>query len=386
MKSSFKLARIAGIDIGIHYTWLLAFFLFAWLLGQGISQSHPGWGQTTFWTIGIIAALLLFLSVLVHEMAHSLVAKARGMSVDSITLFIFGGVSNISSEAEKPKTEFLMAVVGPLTSLVLGLVLWAVAGLASGTSVSFSELFTGSKFTTPAQALIGYLAYINMALAAFNLLPGFPLDGGRVLRSILWGATGNMVKATNAAATVGQALAWVLIAFGVYQMLGGNFLPGLWMAFIGWFLNSAASANRREVTLQEHFHGVRVRAVMDTNPDTVTPDTTIQDLVKNVFLQRGHRAAPVHENDRLVGMITISDIKALPQQKWEETPVSAIMTRQPIYSVNIDDDLGSAFRLLAQHSLNQIPVLDEGRLVGLLSRADVIRYLQLSQELGLSSK
>ncbi len=374
MKSSFRLGRIAGIEIGIHYTWLLAFILITWSLAQGFfPQYYPGWDMATYWVTGILAALFLFLSVLVHELAHSLVAIARGLSVQGITLFIFGGVSNIKGEPERPSVEFVMAIVGPLASLVLAVIFWGLRQ-AVGQQVS------------PLAAILSYLALVNALLAAFNLIPGFPLDGGRVLRSIIWGATGNLTKATNIAATVGRVFGWALIAFGMFQLVTGNFLGGIWIAFIGWFLSSAANASRREVRARERLSGVRVRDVMNPIPECISPQVSVGDVVRDIFLQRGRRAVPVCQDDRLVGIVTLTDIKELPQSKWEYTSVGEIMTRSPLHTVDTDDGLNSALKLLAEHSLNQVPVLSEGRLVGLLSRADVIRYLQLSQELGMRFK
>ena len=371
MKASLRLGRIAGIEIGIHYTWLLAFILIAWSLAQGFfPQVYPGWSLTTYWITGIVAALLLFVSVLLHELAHSLVAQARGLPVRSITLFIFGGVSNLEEEAERPAVEFAMTIVGPLTSL-------ALAGIFLG----LRQLIETPD--SPLAAMLSYLWQINALLAAFNLLPGFPLDGGRVLRSILWGTTGDLVKATNIAATVGRLFGWGFIAFGVFQLLQGNFLGGLWIAFIGWFLSSAADASRREITLREHLSGVPVREVMDPNTETVSPQTPVEEVVRAIFLQGRRRAVPVCQDDRLVGIVTLTDVKELAQTKWAQTPVAEIMTRQPLYHVIPDDDLNSAMRMIAQHDINQVLVLSEGRLVGLLNRADIIRHLQLSQDLGL---
>jgi len=374
VKGSLRLGRIAGIEIGIHYTWLLAFILITWSLAQGFFPSeYPRWGPGTYWITGILAALLLFVSVLLHELAHSLVAQARGLPVRSITLFIFGGVSNLEEEAKKPAIEFTMTIVGPLTSLALAVIFWGLSQLIDTPS-------------SPAAAMLNYLWQINALLAAFNLLPGFPLDGGRVLRSILWGTTGNLVRATNIAATVGRFFGWALIAFGVFQLLQGNFLGGLWIAFIGWFLSSAADASRRDVTLREHLSGVPVREVMDPGTETVSPETSVEEVVRGAFLQGHRRAVPVGRDDRLVGIVTLTDVKELPQPKWAQTSVEEIMTRQPLYRVTPDDDLNSAMRLIAQHDINQVLVLREGRLVGLLNRADIIRHLQLSQELGIKPK
>ena len=374
MKGTLRLGRLFGIEIGIHYTWLLAFVFIAWSLAQRFfPQSYPGWTPVTYWVTGILAALLLFASVLLHELAHSLVGRARGMTIRSITLFIFGGVSNMEGEAERPSVEFIMSMVGPLTSFALAGIFWGS-----------TQLLTNHD--NPVAAILTYLTLINAILGAFNLLPGFPLDGGRVLRSILWATTGNLAKATNIAAALGRFFGWALIAFGVFQLLTGNLLGGLWIAFIGWFLSSAADASRREITLHEHLRGTRVKELMDPRIEGISPEVSVQDLVWGIFRQHHRHAVPVLQNERLVGIVTVTDVKELSQDKWPRTPVAEIMTRQPLYSVAPEDELNSALKLIASHDLNQVLVLSQGKLAGILSRADIIRYLQLSQELSMPSK
>jgi Zn-dependent protease/CBS domain-containing protein len=374
MKSSLRLFRIAGIDIGIHYTWILIFVLLSWSLAQGFfPQLYRGWDTVTYWITGLVAALLLFGSVLVHELAHSLVAQARGMTVRSITLFIFGGVSNLEDEPEKPKTEFVMSIVGPLSSLALAGIFWGLLHLVGDRQ-------------SPVAATFSYLALINALLAGFNLLPGFPLDGGRVLRAILWNKTGNLVKATNIAATVGRFMGWGFIAFGLFQVFAGNFIGGIWFAFIGWFLSSSAEASRREVTLREQLSGVQVKEVMTINPVHISPDTSVTELVGNVFRKQHGRAVPVCENDKVVGIVTVTDVKELPQEKWAGTAVKEIMTSEPLYSVTPDDDLNTALRFITKHDINQVLVLRGNECAGLVSRSDILTHLQMSQELGLKQK
>ena len=370
MKGSFKLGHIAGIEIGVHYTWLFAFVFFSVSLAEGFfPERYPGWDTATYWATGIVAALLLFGSVLVHELAHSFVALAQRLRVESITLFIFGGVSSIGGDAARARDEFVIAVVGPLTSLALAGLFWVLYLGVGGDE-------------GPVAATLFYLTLINGALAIFNILPGFPLDGGRVLRSIIWGTTGNMGRATRIAAGVGQAFGWALIGFGVFLMVSGDFLSGVWMAFIGWFLSSAAESSRRETLFQEEFGGVKVAQIMAPDPETVAPTVTVEEVVNEWFLQGSRRAAPVSEDGQLLGIVTLTDVKELPRQVWADKRVSEIMTREPLYSVNPDDDLNAAMQLLAEHRLNQLLVLRGGQLVGLLSRANVIRYLQFSHELG----
>ena len=380
MRGSWRVGRINGIEIGIHYTWLLALVVFTWLLGQSyFPATYPGWQTYSYWIAGFLATFILFISVLIHELAHSLVARARGLPVSSITLFILGGVSNLAAEPEKPGLEFIMAIAGPATSLVLAGIFWGIWYLM-GSQMAF------------AKAIFGYMALANALLAGFNLLPGFPLDGGRVLRSILWKTTGDLLKATNIATMVGRFFAWLFIALGVFLVFGfnvfglGGFLNGLWFVFVGWFLNSAADSSRQEATLREHLTGVLVGQVMEKDVSSVRPETNIADLVQTVFIQKNKRTIPVTDSDNLVGVVTISDIKGLPQEKWPVTPVSQIMHREPIHTVKPEDDLNAAMKLMAQYDLNQIPVLGQGKLVGVLTRADVINYLHLSQELNIKGR
>jgi Zn-dependent protease len=384
MRGSWRVGRIAGIEVGIHYTWLLALFIFTWLLGQGFSATYPGWYTYFYWIGGFLATFTLFICVLVHELAHSLVARSRGLAVSSITLFILGGVSNLAEEPANPGVEFVMAIAGPLTSLVLGVIFWIIWYVITRTWVLpvFSVHIPAGKQTL-GLAIAGFLAYTNIALAIFNLLPGFPLDGGRVFRSIIWRATGNLCKATNIASIIGRIFGWGFILAGVVLAIFTRFgfLNGLWFVFVGWFLNSAADNSNLEVTLKEHLSGVLVERIMEKDIETVRPDTTIDYLVQTIFVQKRKRAVPVVEGDSLVGVITISDIKALPPEKWSVTPVLQVMHREPIHTVKPEDDLNMAMKLMAQYDLNQIPVLNQGKLVGMLTRADVINYLQLSQEL-----
>src|SRR5215207_6401792 len=317
MHGSLKLGRIAGIEIRVHYTWLFAFILIAWSLAQGYFPfSNAGLGAATYWILGVASALLLFGSVLVHELGHSLLAGARGLHVQSITLFIFGGVSSITKEASTAKDEFLIAVIGPLTSLVLAGLFW-LAGevLTAGTAMA---------------AVAGYLAFTNLLLAAFNIVPGFPLDGGRVLRSILWGTTGDLSRATRIASYVGQAVAFILIGWGVSRLLSGDVFGGLWTAFIGWFLNSGAEASRQQVTMRSVLDGVPVTTVMDPTPPVAARSLSVRDFVFEHTLRRGQRALPIVENGRLLGIVSITDAKHLVQDAWASTPVSQVMSRAPL--------------------------------------------------------
>jgi Zn-dependent protease/CBS domain-containing protein len=372
MKSSIRIGRIAGIDIGIHYTWIFAFLLIAWSLAAGFFPSAaPGLAAATYWLLGAAAALGLFASVLIHEFSHSLVALARGLRVHSITLFIFGGVSTIAGEAQSAVDEFLIAVVGPLSSFVLAGVFWAVGRAAA---------LDG----TPLGAFVGYLASVNLILGVFNLVPGFPLDGGRVLRSIVWAVTGSLRRATQVASYVGQGFAYLLIFWGVARLLGGDVFGGLWTAFIGWFLNSGAETTRQQQALTEELRGARVAQVMEPRPAMAGPDMPVEEFVFDHVVRRGERALLVADAGRLLGIVSITDAKRVPQELWAATPVRRIMTPVPLKTVPVEADLAAALQLMVEGTLNQVPVVEDGRVVGLLRRSDVLRFLQLRDELQLA--
>ena len=314
MESSLRLGRIGGIEIGINYSWLIIFALVTWSLAVGVfPQTTPGLPLVTYWVMGAVAALLLFAAVLAHELAHSFVAIARGMPVKSITLFVFGGVSNVQKEPDEPADEFWMAIVGPLTSVAVGLLFGAVAFLLR------------DVLSPPVFAIVSYLAVINVILAIFNLIPGFPLDGGRVFRAIVWWITGSLKQATEIAAGAGRIIAYLFIFGGLYMAFGGNLIGGIWLIFIGWFLATAADVSARQVSALEALRGIAVRDVMNSAPVTVPRDVTIHDLVHDYILTRNVRAFPVVEDGNLVGMVTLSDVRLVPREQWEVVAVEQIM-------------------------------------------------------------
>jgi Zn-dependent protease/CBS domain-containing protein len=373
MPSSFKIARVAGIDIGIHYTWLFAFLLIAWSLAVGFFPStFAGFDATTYWILGVAGALGLFISVLFHELSHSLVALARGMTVSSITLFIFGGVSNLQGEAKQPRDEFLVSIVGPVSSFLLAVVFWALE----------QPLSTSNS---PVAAILGYLAFVNLMLGIFNLVPGFPLDGGRVLRSVVWGLSGSLFRATQIASYAGQAIGFLLIFWGLSRLFGGEFLGGLWTAFIGWFLNNAAEATRHQQAVEEHLRGIGVAQVMNPQPPLVDPGLSVHDFVFEHVLRRGERAVLVGRAGNLLGIASITDAKRVPQSAWATTAIGQIMTHPPLRTVPAAAQLSDALKLLVDNGLNQVPVVDNGRVLGMLSRADVLQFLQFREELDLGT-
>lgn len=370
MPGTLTLARIGGVDVGVHYTWVFAFALIAWSLAAGFfPQAYPGYGPGTYWMIGAIAALLLFVSVLIHEGAHTVVARMRGLGVHSITLFIFGGVSNIRSEAQRPIDEFLIAAVGPVTSFALAAIVWG-AGMVLPVA------------NTPAEPVIVYLALINVILGVFNLLPGFPLDGGRVLRSILWATMGDLGRATRYASYAGQALGFVLIFWGITRVFDGELLGGIWVGLIGWFLSNAAESIRREHDVRDALAGVPVRRVMRAELPVERAEATVRDFVFGRAL-RGERAALVMDGAEPAGIVSITDVKDVDHDAWATTPLSAVMTRAPLKAVPLRSDLASALKVMVDANINQLPVMQDGRVVGVVTRADILRYLHLRDELHL---
>ncbi len=370
MPGSFRIGKIAGIDIFIHVSWLIIIVLLTWSLATGwFPVLYPGWSTITYWVVSLIAALLLFVAVLVHELAHSLVARARGLQVKNITLFIFGGVSNIEQEPQTPGVEFQMAFVGPLTSLVIG-------------GVAYLLLLALGNNTSPLAAILKYLAVTNILLGIFNLIPGFPLDGGRVLRSIVWKLSGSLRTATRVTTLVGEVIAYLFILLGIWLFFGGNLLDGIWLGFIGWFLLSAAQSANAQSMLQSMLKGVTVGEVMNPSPLTVPANISLQKLVDDYFLPRGLRSAMVMQNDQLVGLITLGDIRSVPREQWSQVPVGHVMIPvNKLHVVSPQQNLNDVLPLMAGRDVNQLPVVQDGRLVGVLSRDAIMRYLEVRRSL-----
>ena len=372
MPGSLRIGKIFGIDIYIHISWVIILVLLTWSLAVGwFPVLYHGFSAVTYWVLGFIAAVLLFVSVLLHELAHSVVARARGLPVKNITLYIFGGVSNIEKEPGSPGIEFQIAVVGPLTSLLIGV-------------LAFVLFFLLGQYSPALGAILWYLGLANILLGIFNLIPGFPLDGGRVLRSIVWKIDGNLRRATRIVTVVGQIIAYLFILVGIWLFFVGYFIDGLWLGFIGWFLLSSAQSANSEVMLQSVFRGVTVSEVMNTAPTTVPANISLQKLVDEYFLPLGLRSAFVIQGDRLAGLITLSDIRHVPREEWGQTPVGlAMIPRDRLHIVSPQQSLNDVLPLMAGRDVNQLPVVQDERLVGVLSRDAIVRYLEIRRNLGL---
>ena len=370
MPGSFRLGKIAGIDIYAHLSWFIVLVLLTWSLASGwFVQLFPGWSTPTYWITAFISALLLFVCVLLHELAHSLVAQVHGLTVKNITLFIFGGVATIEEEMKRPGIEFQIAVVGPITSLFLAAIAFLLAWP-----------FRGSN--SPTEAVLDYLAASNFLLGVFNLIPGLPLDGGRVLRSIAWKITGNIQKSTRIASYAGQAIAFVFILLGIAAFFTGNFFNGLWSIFIGWFLLNAAQTANTQILLQNTLQGVPVDKVMNPRPVAVPANISLQKLVDEYFVPQGLQAAPVVQGEYLAGLITLTDIARVGRERWAYTPVGHVMRLlEQVYITTPEQPLHDLLEVMVTRGINQIPVVQDGRLVGLLSRESILCYLQVRESL-----
>jgi Zn-dependent protease len=311
------------------------------------------------------------------------------MPVRSITLFLFGGVSNIEREPPSAGGEFLMAIVGPLTSIVIGVVLTVAAGAAVGPLDNLANPSQAIGQLNPLTTLVLWLGSVNILVGLFNLIPAFPLDGGRVLRSIFWGASKNLRQATRWAAWIGQGIAWLMILVGISMVfglqvpvLGSGPISGLWLAFIGWFLNSSASQSYRQVVIQDVLQGIQVDRMMRRNPPTVTPDLSVSSLVHDHVMQSDDHAFPVVEGDRLQGLVCLHDVRDVSRDAWETTTVREIMTpADQLVTVAAEDAATEALQKLQQKEIRQLPVVQDGKLIGLLRRADIIKYLRLEQNM-----
>ncbi len=385
-----RLGQVAGIEIVVDWSLLIIFSLIFSTLALGLfPQWHPDWGATQSWLTALAAALLFFGSVLAHELAHALVGRTRGVVIRRITLFMFGGLAQMENEPPSWGSELAMAIVGPLASLAIGVgCLWLMTAISGpleidpdNPQVVFARL---GSFAT----LLAWLGPVNIMLGLFNLVPGFPMDGGRVLRAILWAITGDLQRATRAAARAGQGFAFLLMATGVMMVLGlrvpvlgGGLLGGLWLALIGWFLNNAAVMSYRQLVMRIALEQVTVRQLMITRLLRVDPQLRLTALVDDYLIPSGQRVFPVEQDDRLLGLVCMADLGKRPRDRWATTPVEEIMTPAAVLvTVAPTERADNALALLAQHHVNQLPVLENGAVVGLLRREDVLTWLAVHGE------
>lgn len=366
MSNSFCIGKIKDIEIRIHYSWFLIFFLIVWSLAEFYFPSqHPGWARLVYWISSAIAAFYLFLSIIFHELCHALIAKGSKIIVKSITLFVFGGVAEMTTEPKKPFYELKMAVAGPIASSFLAGVFW----LASKSPIGL----TGA-------AIAHYLFIINGLLAIFNLMPAFPLDGGRILRSVLWAFYRNLGQATRQAVRISKFFILFLILLGIKMFLEKNFLGGIWVVFISLFLFQAAEGSLKSRMIEETLSKVKITKIMDAGFKSVSPGLTLDELA-DFFLSHKQGGFPVTENGKLVGMITLEDLRETPREKWAKIKVKEVMTGlDNLQVLQVTENAYDAFLKMTNYDIGRLPVVDDGKLVGLVTRNSIILVLALKCE------
>lgn len=371
-QGSIKLFTVRGIEVRLDYSWFIIFILVTWsLAGEYFPTHNPNWSPFLYWSLGLVTSILFFVSVLLHELAHSFVAQSHGTRVPRITLFIFGGAAQIAEEPKNARDEFTMALAGPAMSVVI----CAASGAA----------WAMTRDAAPALgALFGWLSMINLSLAIFNLVPGFPLDGGRVLRAMIWGATHDMDKATRIAAAVGRGVALLFIVMGVYVAFVGSVVSGIWTAFIGWFLLNAATQTSRRQVFQRLLQGHVAGEVMWRDCPFIDARTPVSELVYQNILNTGRRCFPVMEGERVAGIVTIHNIKSTPPEQWANTATGQIMIRaESLKTVAPETPLSKVMEMMAGDGVNQVPVVQEGRFLGMVTREGLMDFLKTKSELGL---
>ncbi|MGD8494806.1 MAG: site-2 protease family protein [Gemmatimonadales bacterium] len=373
----FRLGSVLGFEIRIDYSWFVIFALVLWSFSAGVFPvEYPGLTPVTYFAMGAAGTLLFFVSLLAHELSHSVVARSKGIPVEGITLFIFGGVAWTRLESETPADELLIAGVGPLASLVIAALFGGLAGVGSALGAP-----------APVTGVAAHLGLLNLALAVFNLLPGFPLDGGRLFRAIAWKLTGDATKATRWAANGGKALGYALMGLGVLQVFAGAGLGGLWILFIGWFLRGAAGASYAQHVLQNVLAGVTAADVMTSDPETVPAHLPLDRLVEEHFLKRRFQSFPVLDGGRLVGLVTLGQVKDVPRAEWPARSVADVMTpTSDRAAVTPGSPITEVLDEMRDTDTGRVLVARDGELVGIISAADITRWIQWSRDVeGLSA-
>ena len=362
MQGAWKIGTVMGIPIRVHFSWLIVFGLITWSLSTFyFPQAAPDLPATSYWVKGVLSALLLFASVAFHELAHSYVAQKYKLTIESITLFIFGGVAQMKGEPPHPKAEFRIAIAGPLSSFFLSAIFFILSMTAAG----------GIK------ALFSYLAQINFIIAAFNLIPGFPMDGGRVLRSILWERKKNFFYATQKASSIGRKIALFFILFGIFSLFT-RMSGGLWLILIGWFLYTAAQTSYQQSTLQETLSGVKVKDVMARDIVSLSPLISIDEAVNSYFLRYGYGGFPVIEAGKFLGIVTLKEIKEVPRENWSRVKVSDVFAPHSTrWEVASEEDIMRALELMITEDKGRIAVTKNGGIIGLITRNGIARYAQI---------
>ncbi len=386
----FRLGRAFGVELTVDWSLLIIFTLVLVNLALGLFPAwHPEWGAALTWLVAACAAVLFFGSVLVHELSHALMARRHDVPVRRITLFLFGGVAHMDEEPRSPRAELLIAVVGPLTSVLIGAVSLGLGGLLASRALvglvieDASDVVAFAARIGPVATLCLWLGQVNLLLGVFNLIPGFPLDGGRVLRAALWQGTRDLRKATRWASNVGRGFSWLLMGLGAVSLFQGAFGQGIWLILIGWFLNNAATMSYQQLVTRQALEDATARDVMTRALTPVSPDVSIDELVRDYFMTSEQRAFPVLSDGAFEGLVCLEDVRRAPRERWSDTRASEVMTpRERLVTIAPDDEAERALKLLGQSDVDQLPVLEGDRLLGLVQRRGLMRWLALHGDEG----
>ncbi len=366
------LIKLFGFEVKIDFSWLILGLLITWTLAKGFfPTSYQGFAMSTYWLMGIAGALGLLISIVFHELWHSLIARRFGLPMKGITLFVFGGVAEMTDEPPHPRAEFFMAVAGPLSSIFLGFVLLAL-GMLGGRS----------GWPRPVLGVVNYLGFLNLILAGFNLLPAFPLDGGRVLRAVLWGWKDNIRWATRIASQIGSAFGVLLIVVGAIEFVIGNIIGGVWMFLIGMFLRGASQTAYRQLLIRRALEGESVRKFMKENPVTVSPSISLQELIEDYIFKHHFKMFPVVRDDELIGCVTVHQVKQVPKEEWPTRRVADLASGCTAENtISPDEDAMEALALMNRKNASRLMVVDKGKLVGVIALKDMMKLLSLKLDL-----
>ena len=366
------LFKLFGFSVSIDASWVIILFLVVWLLANELFPNfYPELTNLTYWLMGLAGAIGLFVSIIIHEFSHSLVARKYGLEIRGITLFIFGGVAEMKGEPSSPKAEFFMAIAGPIASLLLSILF--------GILYQIGDMI---ELPVPAMGILGYLSGINMLLVLFNMVPAFPTDGGRILRSVLWWIKGDIYWATRLASRISLMFAMTIMFVGFLNLLGGNFIGGLWWILIGYFIFNAAGASYQHLLMERSFGEKTVRYFMNQNPITVPSHITLQEFVEKYVYHYHYKMFPVVDGSRVVGIITIQDVKTVPNEEWDHLQVGSLMQLQnPGNSIAPSAPVKEALSKMSGSGLSRLLVLEQGKMVGIVTLKDLLEFLALKAEL-----
>jgi Zn-dependent protease/CBS domain-containing protein len=368
-----SLFKLFGFHVKMDFSWFILAVLIVWSLARGLfPHFYKGFSASTYWVMGIAGAIGLLFSIVFHELWHSLIARRFGLPMKGITLFIFGGVAEMSEQPPSPKAEFFMAIAGPLASIFLGIGLMLISMIGEG--IGLSRALMG---------VIEYLAWINLILAGFNLIPAFPLDGGRVLRSVLWGWKENINWATNISSKIGSAFGFALIIFGVVEVIAGNFIGGAWMFLIGLFIRSSSQMSYKQMVLRNSFYGEKISKYMASNPVKVSPDISLEKLIEDYIYKYHYKMYPVVEKEKIIGCVELKSVKNIPKEERASKKVRDIMEAcSKSNTISPDEKADKVLSLMQQKRRSRLMVVEGDKLVGVISIKDLMDFLSIKIDLG----